>query len=166
MHDSFRKMQDKKFVALMFSLSSFSQLPMTKCLTSEATYKLCFRGLAVYKVDPIAHKQRQCKSIQIHKGHISEELSTSFYLKQEITKQTSSDSNKGVLDSIELRMLRRADYVRDCKIFGGYMFEATVRCHYPALSRVSGWAHSLLFLAFTARWNPKHSSYCKHSVVL
>ena len=34
------------------------------------------------------------------------------------------------------------------------------------LSRVGyGWAHSLLSLAFAARWNPKHPSYCKYSVV-
>ena len=28
-----------------------------------------------------------------------------------------------------------------------------------------GWAHSLLSLAFTAQWNPKHPSYCKYMVV-
>ena len=63
-------------------------------------------------------------------------------------------------------MLRRAEYVRDRKIFGGYMFKATERCQYPAFEKKSEWAQSLLSLAFTAQWNPKQTSYCKYSVVL
>ena len=38
---------------------------------------------------------------------------------------------KGVLDSIELRMLRRADYMRECNILGeSHTFTATEHCQY------------------------------------
>ena len=58
---------------------------------------------------------------------------------------------KDVLVSIELQMLKRTDYVRDCKVLGGYMFKATEPCQYPAFGMASGWAHSLLSSAFTAQ---------------
>ena len=66
---------------------------------------------------------------------------------------------KGVLDSIELRMLRRADYLRECNISG----ESHV-CSYETLSVFHigweiGWEDSLFSLAFATRWNPKHPSY-------
>ena len=61
---------------------------------------------------------------------------------------------KGVLDSIELRMLRRADYMRECNILGEshiYSYRTLSVFHF-------GWTDSLLSLAFTTWWNPKHPS--------
>ena len=70
------------------------------------------------------------------------------------------------MDSIVLEMLRRVGYVRESVIsLERHMFKA----EWNAASTLSwmgyGWAHSLLSLAFAARWNPKHPSYCKYSVV-
>ena len=67
---------------------------------------------------------------------------------------------KGVLDSIELSMPRRADYMRDRNILGeshvhSYFWNAVSPFYWVSY----GWARSLLSLAFTARWNPKHPSY-------
>ena len=43
------------------------------------------------------------------------------------------------------------------------------KAEWNAVSKLSwvgyGRAHSLLSLAFADRWNPKHPSYCKYSVV-
>ena len=66
---------------------------------------------------------------------------------------------KGVLDSIELWMLRRADYMRERNILG-----ESHNCSYKTLPvfhfwQEIGWAGSLLSLAFAARWNPKDPSY-------
>ena len=66
---------------------------------------------------------------------------------------------KGVLDSMELRMLRRADYMRERNILG----ESHVYSYgTPSVLHI-GWeigrADSLLSLAFATRWNPKHPSY-------
>ena len=65
-----------------------------------------------------------------------------------------------------MRMLRRADYVRDRKVLGGYMLKAMERCQYPAFWRPLGWAPSLLLLALAAQWNPIQPSYCKDLDVL
>ena len=67
---------------------------------------------------------------------------------------------KGVLDSIELWVLRRADYMRVRNILGeshvhSYFWNAVSTFYWVSY----GWARSLLSLAFTARCNPKHPSY-------
>ena len=73
---------------------------------------------------------------------------------------------KGVLDSIELRMLRRVDYVRESAIsLERHMFTAELNAVSTLFWEEYRWAHSLLSLAFAARWNPNHPSYCKYSVV-
>ena len=66
---------------------------------------------------------------------------------------------KVVLDSIELRMLRRADYMRERNILG----ESHI-CSYGTpsvfhIGRENGWADSLLSLVFETRWDPKDPSY-------
>ena len=65
----------------------------------------------------------------------------------------------GVFDSIELQILRRADYVREHKL----LRDAHVHSHETQsvhkTGRETGWAHSLLSLAFVTRWNQKHPSY-------
>ena len=62
-------------------------------------------------------------------------------------------------------MLMRVDYVRERIFLERHMFKA----EWNAVSNLSwvgyGRAHSLFSLAFATRWNPKHPSYCKHSVV-
>ena len=66
---------------------------------------------------------------------------------------------KGVLDSIELRMLRRADYMRECNVFGEshvYGYGMSPVFH---IAQEIGWADSLLSLIFATGWNPKHPSY-------
>ena len=66
---------------------------------------------------------------------------------------------KGILDSIDLRMLGRADYIRERSIFGEshvYSYGTPSVFHF---GREIGWVDSLLSLAFAARWNPKHRSY-------
>ena len=76
-----------------------------------------------------------------------------------IYKTTEYLRMKSVLDSIELRMLRRADYMRERNILG----ESHVYSYRtPSVSHIGweiGWADSLLSLAFATRWNPKHPSY-------
>ena len=76
-----------------------------------------------------------------------------------IYKTTEYLRVKGALDSIELRMLRRADYLRECNI----LEESHIYSHgTPSVfhfGREIGWADSLLSLAFATRWNPKHLSY-------
>ena len=68
---------------------------------------------------------------------------------------------KSVLDSIELQMLRRAEYMRERDI----LRESHVHSYETQSVRVgsiewgAGWADSLLSLAFATRWNPKHPSY-------
>ena len=76
-----------------------------------------------------------------------------------IYKTTEYLRMKGVLDSVELRMLRRADYMRERNILG----ESHVYSYgTPSVLHI-GWeigrADSLLSLAFATRWNPKHPSY-------
>ena len=75
---------------------------------------------------------------------------------------------KGVLDSMELRILKRVDNMRERESvisLERHMFKA----EWNTVSYLSwvghGRAHSLLSLAFAARWNPKQSSYCKYSVL-
>ena len=65
---------------------------------------------------------------------------------------------QGVLDSTELRMLRRVDYLRDRNILGESHVQSYVT---PSVLMLGGlrWADSLLSLAFATRWNPKHPSY-------
>ena len=57
---------------------------------------------------------------------------------------------KGVLDSIELRMLRRVDYVRE----HNFLRETMLKAERNAVNNLSwmgyGRAHSLLSLAFAA----------------
>ena len=66
---------------------------------------------------------------------------------------------KDVLNSFELRMLRRADYLRERNIFGEshvYSYGTLPVFH---IGQEIGWADSLLSLAFATRWNPKHLLY-------
>ena len=66
---------------------------------------------------------------------------------------------KGVLDFIELRMLRRADYLRKRNILGDsdvYSYGMPSVFH---IGRENGWADSLFSFGFATRWNPKHPSY-------
>ena len=66
---------------------------------------------------------------------------------------------KGVLDTIELRMLRRADYLRERNILGEshvYSYGTLSVFH---IGRENRWADSLLSLSFATPWNPKHPSY-------
>ena len=65
----------------------------------------------------------------------------------------------GVFDSIELRMLRRADYVPT--LFPTQVYVLTVFCgfEHASLWGACAFSHSLLSLAFTTRWNQKHPSY-------
>ena len=73
---------------------------------------------------------------------------------------------KGVLDSTELRNVRRVNYMRESVIsLERHMFKAEWNA-VSNLSWVGYWrAPSLLSLAFAAPWNPKHPSYCRYSVV-
>ena len=58
---------------------------------------------------------------------------------------------KGVLDSIELRMLRRVDYVRESAIsLERHMFTAELNAVSTLFWEEYRWAHSLLSLAFAA----------------
>ena len=68
---------------------------------------------------------------------------------------------KDVLNSFELRMLRRAGYLRERNIFGEshvYSYGTLPVFH---IGQEIGWADSLLSLAFATRWNPKHLSYVR-----
>ena len=72
---------------------------------------------------------------------------------------------KGVLDSIELQMLRTVDYVRERNFLRETHVQRNLeRIQYLILGGY-GRARSLLSLTFAAQWNPKHPSYCKYSVV-
>ena len=66
---------------------------------------------------------------------------------------------KGVLDSIELRMLGRADYLPTRFPAHYEILTAFRSCKLVALQRCYALSYSLLSLAFTTRWNPKHPSY-------
>ena len=66
---------------------------------------------------------------------------------------------KGVLDSIELRMLRRADYMPTHFPAQYEILTAFRSCKRVTLQGCYALSDSLLSLAFATRWNPKHSSY-------
>ena len=65
----------------------------------------------------------------------------------------------GVFDSIELRMLRRADY--EPTPFPTQVYVLNAFRGYEHVSLRGGYAlsHSLPSLAFATRWNQKHPSY-------
>ena len=65
----------------------------------------------------------------------------------------------GAFDSIELRMLRRADYVRERKLLRDSHVHSHETQSVQKLGWETGWAHSLLSLTFATRWNQKHPSY-------
>ena len=66
---------------------------------------------------------------------------------------------KGVLDSIELQMLRRADYLPTQFPAQNEILTAFRSCKHVALQGYFTVSDSLLFLAFATQWNPKHLSY-------
>ena len=66
---------------------------------------------------------------------------------------------KGVLDSIELRMLRRADYLPTQLPTHLLVLTAFRSCEHVTLEGCCALSYSLLSLAFATRWNPKHPSY-------
>ena len=76
---------------------------------------------------------------------------------------------KGVLDSIELRMLRRADYLPTQLPTHLLVLTAFRSCEHVTLEGCCALSYSLLSLAFATRWNPKHPLYistrlfCKHN---
>ena len=59
----------------------------------------------------------------------------------------------------ELRMLRRAHYVRKRKLLRDSHLHSHETQSVHKLGSETGWAHSLLSLAFATRWNQKHPSY-------
>ena len=63
-----------------------------------------------------------------------------------------------VFDSIELGMLRRADYVRQRKLLRYSHVHSHETQSVHRLGWGMGWAHSLFSLAFATRWNQKHPS--------
>ena len=65
----------------------------------------------------------------------------------------------GVFDSIELRMLRRADYVRERKLLRDSHVHSHETQSVHKLGWETGWAHSLLSLALATQWNQKHPLY-------
>ena len=67
----------------------------------------------------------------------------------------------GVLDSIELRMLRRADYLPTQFPTQNEILTTFRSCRRVTLQGCSTVSGSLLSLAFTTQWNPKHSSYVR-----
>ena len=66
---------------------------------------------------------------------------------------------KGVLDSIELRMLRRADYLPSQFPTQYVILTAFRSCKRVTLQGCYALSYSLLSLAFATRWNPKQPSY-------
>ena len=56
-------------------------------------------------------------------------------------------------------MLRRADYVRERKLLRDSHVHSHETQSVHKIGWETGWAHSLLSLAFAARWNQKHPSY-------
>ena len=66
---------------------------------------------------------------------------------------------KTVLDSIELQMLRRADYMREHNILGESHVHSYRTLSVFHIGWGNGWADSMLSLAFVTRWNQKHPSY-------
>ena len=65
----------------------------------------------------------------------------------------------GVFDSIELRMLRRADYVPTLFPTQVYVLTAFRGCEHVSLWGAYALSYRLLSLAFATRWNQKHPSY-------
>ena len=55
-------------------------------------------------------------------------------------------------------MLRRADYVRERKLLRDSHVHSHETQSVHKLGWETGWAHSLLSLAFATRWNQKHPS--------
>ena len=82
-----------------------------------------------------------------------------------ITKQPSTYNLKSVLDSIELRMLIKADYVPTLMPSKMESTDSVPWLWTCTLQGLYNLSHSLLSLALAAKWNPKHPSYCKYSVV-
>ena len=66
---------------------------------------------------------------------------------------------KGVMDSIKLRMLRRADYLPTRFPTQNEILMAFHSCKCVTLQGCYAVSDSLLSLAFTTQWNPKHLSY-------
>ena len=66
---------------------------------------------------------------------------------------------KAVLDSIELRMLRRADYLPTRFPTQNEILTAFCSCKHVTLQGCYTLSYSLLTLAFATWWNPKHPSY-------
>ena len=66
---------------------------------------------------------------------------------------------KGVLDSIELQMLRRADYLPTWFPTQNEILTMFHSCKHVTLHGCYTVSYSLLSLAFTTQWNPKHPSY-------
>ena len=66
---------------------------------------------------------------------------------------------KGVLDSMELRMIRRADYLPTCFPVQYEILTAFRSCKRVTLQGCYALSHSLLSLAFATQWYPKHPSY-------
>ena len=64
-----------------------------------------------------------------------------------------------VFDSIKLRMLKRAGYVRECKLLRDSHVHSHEMQSVHKLEWETGWTHSLLSLAFATRCNQKHRSY-------
>ena len=66
---------------------------------------------------------------------------------------------KGVFDSIELQMLRRAYYLPTHFPTQYEILTAFCSCERVTLQGYYALSYSLLFLAFATRWNPKQFSY-------
>ena len=66
---------------------------------------------------------------------------------------------KGVLDSIELRMLRRAGYLPTHFPAKYEILMVFCSCKRVTLQGCYALSYSLLSLAFATQWNPKHPSY-------
>ena len=65
----------------------------------------------------------------------------------------------GVFDSVVLRMLRRGNYMRERKLpRDSHVYNHEMQSVHK-LGWETGWAHSLLSLAFATQWNQKHPSY-------
>ena len=65
----------------------------------------------------------------------------------------------GVFDSIELRMLRRADYVPTLFPIQVYVLTAFRGCKHVSLWGAYALSYTFLSLTFATRWNQKHPSY-------
>ena len=98
--------------------------------------------------------------------NISYSLLSTAELQDGITKQPSTYSMKGVFNSIELWMLRRADYVPTLMPSQMQGTDSVPWFWTCILQGFYNLPHRLLSLAFTAHCNPKHPLYCKYLAVL